>query len=232
MISLRSTFLFISCVALLYSCSSNEKARKASCKESFSYGNATFCLPTIAGMKNYYADSTIRKWADTIEAKTNSVHALYLSDSMYQKVLSSREIFNDNFLKVFTIDGMADHKSDSVYLEQVANSIVTSNTFHDLKDLSYKLALGTDFISPWQPLYVDRYSPHPHVRSFVMMLKYQRARTDLLLMCVLNIMLMNDRLIGSNYYKQYQGIQTIEDLRTTNDTIVKQMMWLNAGAKG
>ena len=227
MIYIRSFILVLLSSALLYSCQSKEVKNEDTCPNFFKYGTTTICLPLIDSMNNYYPDTTIKRMADRLEAETNSVQAFYITDEAFNGAKETGLMFNDNFLKIFTIDGLVDVKADSAYLEQVSNSIISSNPFHDITEIRTKLETGMDFITAWQPLYLEKYTPAPGVRSFVMMLKYGSGSKDELLMSILNIMLMHDKLIGSNYYKQYKGAETLEQARTKNDAIVRRMMEMN-----
>lgn len=224
-----TTTIFLLCAfsLLLLSCSLTENSKKEKCPESFDYGSVNICLPSIDSMKNYYADTTIKKMADRLETPTNSIKAFYLTDTVYHMVKETGLLVNDNFLKITTINDLADTKSDSAYLEQVSNSIQTNNPFHDWNEIRMKLETGMDFITPGHTIYVDKYSPAPAVRSFVMLLKYRNGTQDELLMGILNIMLIKERLIGMNFYKLYRGAETLDQARTKNDAIVRRMMDTN-----
>jgi hypothetical protein len=113
------------------------------------------------------------------------------------------------------------------YLDDVANSIVASNTFVNWGETLKKLEKDFTFIPNAQPYFIDQYSPHPHVRSFVVLYKYNPGNYETVLMGVMNIMLIKKRLVGLTYYKAFMGAETLAKTRTKSDAIVGKIMAVN-----
>lgn len=218
---------------ILWSCSSapnketEEVQEVEDCPKFVSVGKVKICLPEIDSMIEAYTDSIVKVWADNHEMKTNTVLSLHLMNPTRFRTNEIGEKTYDDFFKIFQVNNLKDHNADEKYLDEVANSIATTNTIHDWGETLQKLQKSVSFIPADQPYFVEQYSPHPQVRSFVVLYKINPGPYESLLMGVMNIMLIKKRIVGLTYYKGFMGQETVARARTKNDAIVSRVMAVN-----
>ena len=94
-------------------------------------------------------------------------------------------------------------------------------------EVQKKLQKDYKFLPAGIPYFIDQYSPHPDVRSFVILYRYQEEDIDIVLMGVMNMLLIKKRLVGLTYYKAFTGPETLSRTRTKNDAIVAKVMAVN-----
>lgn len=219
--------------AILASCSSSptkntsDVQKEADCPAFIAVGRVKICLPEIDSMVESYTDSIVKVWADNHELKGNTVLSFFLRNpTIYQNSPSGEKLYDD-FFKIYQVDNLKDLDVDEKYLDDVANSIATSNTFVNWGETMKKLQKDYSFIPETQPYFIDQYSPHPHVRSFVVLYRYNPGAFETVLMGIMNIMLIKKRLVGLTYYKAFMGVETLARARTKSDAIVGKIMAVN-----
>ena len=222
------------CFLLILSCGnfknkSNGEVQdaQADCPAFVAVGRVKICLPEIDSMVEALDDSIVKSWADRHEIKGNTVLSMFLRNPTRYQVNDAGEKTYDDFFKVFQVDMLKDKDTDMAYLNDVANSITTTNTFHNWGETQKALESDYKFIPPDQAYFIDSYSPHPQVRSFVVLYRYNPGKYETLLMGVMNIMLIKKRLVGLTYYKAFTGQETLGKARTKNDAIVGKVMAVN-----
>jgi len=198
------------------------------CSTFVAVGRVKICLPAIDSMVEQYTDSLVKVWADGHELKGNSILSLYLHNPARFHTTASGQKNYDDFFKIYQVDNLKDLNVDEKYLNEVANGITTTNTFSNWGETQKKLETDYKFITPDLPYFIDQYSPHPHVRSFVTLYRFTpEGFNETLLVGVMNIMLIKKRLVGLTYYKAYMGHETLSRSRTKNDAIISRVMAAN-----
>jgi hypothetical protein len=229
----KSLFLLISFL-ILWSCSSSPNKNSDEvqevvddCPTFVSVGKVRICLPEIDSMVESYNDSITKAWADSHELKTNSILSFYLKNPTFFRTLDNGDKAYDDFFKIYQVNNLKDLNVDEKYLDEVANSIATNNTFYSWGETLRKMATQVSFIPADQPYFIDQYTPHPNVRSFVVLYRVQYPKYESVLIGVMNIMLIKKRLVGLTYYKAFLGQETLSKARTKNDAIVGKVMAVN-----
>jgi len=198
------------------------------CSAFVAVGRVKICLPLMDSMVEQYTDSLVKVWADNHELKGNTVLSLYLHNPARFHTTSTGQKNYDDFFKVYQVDNLKDLDADEKYLNEVTNAITTNNTFSNWSETKTKLERDFKFITPDQPYFIEHYSPHKHVRSFVTLYRYSpEGAYETVLVGVMNIMLIKKRLVGMTYYKAFTGHETLSRSRTINDAIVSKMMVVN-----
>ena len=198
------------------------------CSTFVAVGRVKICLPAVDSMVEQYTDSLIKVWADGHEIKGNTILSLYLHNPARYHTTPSGQKNYDDYFKIYQVDNLKDLNVDEKYLTEVADAITTTNTFFNWGETQKKLETDYKFITPDQPYFIDHYSPHPHVRSFVTLYRYSpEGAYETLLLGVMNIMLIKKRLVGLTYYKAFTGYDVLSRSRTINDAIVSRVMAVN-----
>jgi len=81
-----------------------------------------------------------------------------------------------------------------------------------------------DNISFGQPVLIDSYSPHTDIRTFILLIKFQGEDFEYVMISSSNMMLIKERLIYLNYYKLYDGEESVKNLKAKNDYMVLRLM--------
>jgi len=216
---------------VLLSCASNTKkevqAETTDCPAFVNVGKVKICLPEIDSMVESYNDSIVKYWADQHEFQGNTVLSFYLRNPTRFAASESGEKIYDDFFKIFQINSVRDFDADTKYLDEVAYSITNGREMGNWGEVLKKLEKDYRFIPADKPYFIDQYSPHPDVRSFVVLYRYGFGKGDIVLIGVMNTMLIKKRLVGLTYYKAFFGPETLARARTKNDAIVAKVMAVN-----
>ncbi len=215
---------FLSCSTSQKKSTEETKEEAPECVTFVMVGQVRICLPEIDSMAESYTDSLVKVFADKHEMKGNSVLAFYLHNPTRFYVTREGEKIYDDFFKIYTVDNLKDLNIDEKYLDDVATSISDKNPVQTWGIVQKKLEKGFDFVPLDQPYFIDQYSPHPKVRSFVTLYRYNTGNYETLLLGIMNIMLIKERLVGMTYYKAFTGQDILSKTRTINDAIISKIM--------
>ena len=228
----RILFFLIAFLFLL-SCASNakketeEQVETTDCPAFVNVGKVKICLPEIDSMVESYTDSLVKVWADNHEFQGNTVLSFYLRNPTVFAAAASGEKVYDDFFKIFQINSLRDLDVDKKYMDEVAFSITNGREMGNWGEVLKKLEKDYTFLPSDKPYFIDQYSPHPDVRSFVILYRYKEEKVDIVLMGVMNMLLIKKRMIGLTYYKAFMGPETLSKARTKNDAIVAKVMAVN-----
>lgn len=222
-----SFLIFLSCSQSQNKGTGETEEVQGDCPTFIAVGRVKICLPEIDSMVESYTDSIVKVWADSHELKGNTVLSFFLRNPTRYMTNATGEKTYDDFFKIYQVDNLKDLSVDAKYLDEVANSITTNNPFQNWSETLKKLETDFKFIPMNQPYFIDQYSPHPQVRSFVTLYRYDPGGYETLLVGVMNIMLIKKRLVGLTYYKAFMGQETMAQARTKNDAIVNKLMAVN-----
>jgi len=204
------------------------KEETLDCPAFVKVGFVKICLPEIDSMVESYNDSIVKVFADKHELKGNTVLSFYLRNPTTVGTNDAGEKTYDDFFKIYQVDNLMNMNIEPTYLDQVANSITTTNTFANWYETQQKLNSELSFLPLDQSYFIDHYSPHPKVRSFVTLYKYKTGGGfETVLIGIMDIVLIKRRLVGLTYYKAYMGAETLIQAKAKNDMIITKLMAAN-----
>ena len=224
--------VFLIAFLFLLSCASTtkkdtEQVQATDCPAFVNVGKVKICLPEIDSMVESYNDSIVKVWADRHEFQGNTVLSFYLRNPTRFAAAETGEKIYDDFFKIFQVNSLRDVDVDTKYLDDVAYSITNGREMGNWGEVLKKLEKDYKFLPMDRPYFIDQYSPHPDVRSFVVLYRYSAGNASIVLIGVMNSMLIKKRLVGLTYYKAFFGPETLTRARTKNDAIVAKVMAVN-----
>lgn len=159
---------------LLLSCAANtrkdtEQVQTTDCPAFVNVGKVKICLPEIDSMVESYNDSIVKYWADHHEFQGNTVLSFYLRNPTRFAAAETGEKIYDDFFKIFQVNSLRDVDVDTKYLDEVAYSITNGREMGNWGEVVKKLQTDFRFLPVDKPYFIDQYSPHPDVRSFVVL---------------------------------------------------------------
>lgn len=207
------------------SCSdSGQKNDSSECNRSVAYGDIELCLPVIDSMKECYSVPNVKELADQFEPEVSTILAFYLNNETFNLVDHLSEISFDDYFKISAANNLKDFKASKSELNQMANMLETNFIKVNWNEIKSNIENSLDFISVGQPVLIESYSPHSEIKTFVMFIKYQGEDFEYVMAMSSNMLLIKERLIYLNYFKIYDGEESIKKLKAKNDYIVLRLM--------
>ncbi len=200
---------------------------KINCEKSASFGDISFCLPTIDGMTECYSKPAVNAIANKENIGENTFLAYYLNNATFKQVDSLDKIAYDDYFIIFGRSSVKGLKADQTILDQKANSLSSGYVKENWNDINDKLKINSNFMTVGRPILMESYSPNMNVRSFVMLLKRIINGNEQVLLMTVNIVQIKERLVCLNYYKNYNGEESIKSAKTKNDNIALQFVEVN-----
>jgi hypothetical protein len=82
-------------------------------------------------------------------------------------------------------------------------------------------------LTPGKPLLLEKYSPHPNVRTMILLIKYTNEAGETNVVSAVDCILIKNRLVTLAYYMTYSGGKTIDIIKEKNDATVRRLMEIN-----
>ena len=189
-------------------------------------------------MEECYDDPYVKYWADLFKGNPQEeILGLYTEKTNYRigKMTDFEEGINYPYIKLYSTQSIAQIKASKEILDIVAPELTktfenwTTSEFRpkteDLfNNLSKKLEMDMSLDSP---ILIDEYEPHPSSKSFVVLMDFQVDGESYLIVSVLSLMIIEERLIFSAYYDEFNGSQALSDIKTASDYFVLNMISKN-----
>jgi hypothetical protein len=217
-------------ILLMTACApAQEDAKTNPCIKIFSYGTANLCVPALDSLVECYSDQMVQSMATQYEAKGNTIRAFYMSPEDLA-LLKQAGIFEpEAFMKIYTIDQLGSEESNDDHLHEVADYIASTFPVQNWEQLRVQLESGTQFISPNQSLFLERYAPAKKIESFLVLYNLQKGNETQLMVGILNIILVKKKLVGLAYYLKYRDPSTLDKAKAKNEAMVTAFLKQNTG---
>jgi hypothetical protein len=221
-ISLIALSLFFSCNYFSEPKSTSQKQNLNSpkCIEIVKCGDIDLCLPEIDGLTERYKNPLVKPKADEYTYPGNSILAFYVNDSTYNQVQRHEEVAFQDCFKVYLIDKMKGLKIGQIELNQIAQTFENANSKYDWDKLITEIEKKIDNLSIGKPVLLKSYSPSKQIRTFVLLTKKIVKEKEYITLMTMNLILVKERLVFISYYKNYDGIESVNKVIAKNDYIV------------
>jgi len=201
-----------------------QNEQSCNCKNSINYGDIRICLPEISGMNESSKVPKVKEILGLKGSKSCKVLAYYINDETYQKVNELDQSIYDDYLYIYGIKGFENTSVDQSNLESYTNDITNYNWSNILKNVEKKLDSLSINLSIGKFINIESYSLNDRVNSIVMLSKVQSVEKEYVLICIMNVVLIKERVALACYYKFYDGQKSIKAAKAKNDYMVLQFV--------
>ncbi len=223
-----------------YACMANADAQTP-CTRIAEFGSAQVCLPPMPNHHECLKNAVSEMLADGANAPGNVMLGMYLNEPLFQGVsyLENAPMndpawdsfdsipFEDYFL-VYATNVLAGMKVDTMDLRYMASMTTGAFEISSWEKMKTIIDEKLDGTTMSRPKLLEHYQPHPAVRSMVLLLNYQSEEgKQFWKVSVINMMVIDERLIDSAYYLFFKDQSTIEAAKAHNEVFVKKFMEAN-----
>ena len=200
--------------------------KEKKCKSSVRFGNSTICLPEIDGMKESYKKPELKSYADSMIGNQNKILGFYLNNSTYNSLKSSNNFQFDDYMILLGPTNLQKHDiTTKAEFESLLNGLTNyydKNSEKINQKALLKLKRLTNIISLGKFVLFEQYSLNSKIKSFVLLTKIQTNDEETVQVGIANVVWIRKKMIFLNYYRTYEGIESIKTTKAKNDYMVLQ----------
>ena len=208
---------------ILTGCSNNNKSDS----NSALYGYVNINLPKINGMVECSTHPNVQPiiWQ---YLETGPVLGYYLNNETYKQIDKLSEIAYDNYFMIYGDYQRENYRAVINDLEIVEHNLQqTLFEGENFEQISSRIDEAYGTITAGQPALIEKYSPHPNVRTMLMLMKYKNDMGETSVVSAINFILVKNRIINLAYYMTYDGGKSIDILKEKNNDVIKKLMEMN-----
>ncbi len=195
-----------------------------SCEKSVIFGEIKICLPIIDGMIECYSNPNVKARAINSETEGNTGLAVYLNDETYKQISKNGNIVFDDYFKIFVIDITKDIKIGESELNEIAKGMEGMFVKENWDESNRKYKERWNYISVGKPIIIESYSLNNRIKTMVILTKTKTSQKETVMIGILNFIQIKERLVGLNYYKDYDGEESIKNAKSKNDYILLRLL--------
>jgi hypothetical protein len=196
-------------------------ARK--CKRDVNIGGSHICLPEINGMTECFDEFKNRDIIQSLNKEENRFFSYYMNDSIYDIYKNNEITQNNDFFTMFIpykIENYDASIDDVIALNKALKSNYVNDNWDRIKiklDYNPKLTFS-------KPILIESYEVFPKVESIINISSFRNGNREVILLNVGTVCLINNRLVMVNYYKIYEGQESIKIAKSKSDYIIYNLM--------
>ena len=198
--------------------------KETNCQDIVHWGEISICLPEIDKMKNVYPLPKMKNMLDEWEYKNNTILAYYVNDGIYAQIDNMEEIVYDDYFKIYSVNNFQNAFADKNVLDKVASG--TKAIFNtDFQSLSrIKEEIEKRNMSFDKPILIGDYHINSDVNTFLLLMKASIGGYERIMVMTMNIAVVKNRIIYICYYKDYEGEESVKQVRAKNDYFVLRLI--------
>lgn len=183
-------------------------------------GNKQICFPEFEGMHECHLYLGIKKRTESFNNNGNSIIAFYLNDHYFKNIDNIEKIKVDDYFQIYTIKKYENLEISDDLFEQYLNyadSIGTNSYWKNTKNSLNKQIENYIFS---KPILYETYSINKNIKTQVLISKIETTGDENIIICVMNHILIKNRIIFLSYYKKYNGTESIIHAKAKSDYLV------------
>lgn len=189
------------------------------CLSSAKVGDVNICMPEIDGMHECHLNSSIIKRTSSFNHNGNSIIGFYINDHYYNNIDKAEEMKFDDYCQIYTIKKIEQlNISEEIFKEFInqTDTVVSKEYWNIIKYQLEKKNYNSTFS---KPVLLENYSIKYNVKSQVIISKINVLNDENVMLCIINYMLIKNKIIYLAYYMKYDGEESIKNAKAKNDYI-------------
>ncbi len=181
-------------------------------------GEKEICSPLIRDMVECYEEDNIKSRVDQFKVQGNTIHAYYVSDSLYKRIKNTTDYFvvSDCF-KVFSVNKTQNLAVSTAQLDEIFK-MTTKSYRKDLYNKSFdNFDKKYSFLTLDSPVLIEEYEPHPDIRTALILVKSNISGKESFSLMTLNQVVVKERLLFYSYHLIYNGKESIDFAKSKSD---------------
>ncbi len=201
------------------------------CEKTVLFGEAEICLPKMNNYTECYLYSNIKERVDEAVGYNgkNTVLAVYLTDELYSLINDSSETLFDDYYILFGNKRLANYdanKSEIKNLIGTNSNRITNEQWARIKD-NLEDGIKSVDVRLDKPIAIEEYSIDENVSSVVSLQKVFINDKEVFKVLIINVALINNRLVWLCYYKNYKDPETIKYSKERSNSMVRKILDIN-----
>ena len=209
---------------ILAGCSNN--ANKSNSNSAL-YGYVNISLPKINGMTECRIHPNVQQITRQY-LENGPVLAYYLNNETYKQVDKLGEISFDNYLMIYGDYQRENYRAATGDLQIVEQNLQQALfEGENFEQISSRIDEAYGTITAGKPALIEKYLPHPNVRTMIMLMKYKNNTGEASVISAINFVLIKNRIVNLAYYMAYDGGKSIDALKEKNNEAIKKLLEVN-----
>lgn len=194
-----------------------DKNKALECKK-INIGEKEICSPLINGMIECYEEDNIKSRVDQFKVQGNTIHAYYVSDSLYKRIKNTTDYFvvSDCF-KVFSVNKTQNLSVSTAQLDEIFKMTTKSFTKEQYNKTFDNFDKKYSFLTLDSPVLIEEYEPHPDIRTALILMKSNVKGKESFSLMTLNQVVVKERLLFYSYHLMYNGKESIDFAKSKSD---------------
>ncbi|MFZ1323330.1 MAG: hypothetical protein WAT71_17375 [Ignavibacteria bacterium] len=223
----RITVLILFILIVCFSISFAQEGQDVKCVKTSEIGSSIICLPEIIEMNECYELPNVKERMDKFEVGDNSILGVYLTDDIYSNIENFETIFIDEYFKIYLVNNTKDKTYGTSELEQIGDIMENNFIADNWDNLRKQVEEKNDELTIGVPVIIESYTPDENVKSFLMLTKISNIEAEKVMLMSMNILLIKEKIIWLGYYKLYVNEDSIQKIRSANDSVVMKLIEVN-----
>ena len=212
-------------LTLVIGCSNTGK-KSDGCTKSNLYGYVSICLPELKDMVECSDHPSIQQIIDPY-LNSGPVLGYYLNKDTYRQIDNLGEITYQDYFMLYGDYLRENFPARIEHLDFMQNDLELSLFGENFEQISRTVEDTYGTVTADKPVLLEKYAPHPNVRTIVILMKYKNGDTETSVVSVVNCLLAKNRLLTLAYYLAYTGGQSIDSAKEKNNLFVEKLMTAN-----
>ncbi len=214
-------------IVLLVGCSTSGTKKNDACKDSELYGYVNLCLPQIEGMRECRLNARVQAFTQKYR-ESGPLLGYYLNNDTYKRIDSLGTFTFDDYFMIYGDYNRENYEATETDLPLMQKQLEQSLVGTNWQELGKRAEDVYNTLMVGQPAIIEKYSPHPHVMTMIILMKYQQdGGGESTVVSAASCILLKKRLINMAYYMAYEGGKTIDVLKQKNDNVVDKLIKIN-----
>lgn len=201
----------------------NAQKSNPDCLRKAPFGTIKICVPKIEGMTECYLNATINQRANQFNYEGNSILAYYIPDEAFKEVETTPVSDYKDYFQIYATNSLKDKKATQKDLEEMKDII--KNTFtNELWESAKEKIENKHGIEVWKPVIIEDFKINDNAYGFVMLTKYGSGDDELVMMMIMDMILIENRMIWVAYYQKYTSDSIFKPSKEKNNQIVLKIL--------
>jgi hypothetical protein len=213
-------FYIFSILLFLNTNISNDNVNSNDCIRKEDMGSVKICIPNLVGMTECYYNPIVKEKADKFDLAGNQILGFYLNESTYKQVESINEIAFDDYVKVYSPKSISELSLEYNEFEQLSKMMSSNFILKKWSDIEKEINDQLGSLKIDQPTIIENSKINNAIRNIIVLTTIDNGDKTTTMLCSLNMLYIQKRVVFLAYYKFYEGSETLEKLKTKNRELV------------
>ncbi|MBV7269950.1 hypothetical protein [Winogradskyella luteola] len=186
-------------------------------------------LPELNNWNELYSDELVKKRFDENSNNGTTIIGVYLNNETAKRKDSLDHIDFTDYCLFFILDKEQKRKIKNTDLKKIFDIQINKTSVREIEieDAINKVYSDSTLIAADKPYLLEEYSKIPKTYSAINLIKPFSDDHNYIVVYVYNLINIKNHLVYGGYYLDFNGMESIENARMNNDSIISEFVKAN-----